>query len=208
MKQKTSVFICLLCIFSSCILNLEAKLRYIKGSDPSMDFYPIDPYLFEDDHVSNRNHPKAIDINFEDDTAISDTDHVLKAIKELLTYESARWLHSPMTDDEHHNLFQFIFGTNNYIFRDAYLDYSKIRRLGKITRHNKKFIHLFVKNDVLTPDENILALINDMNWTENEVPGAILKHIETQRGILKAYMDKYGPTIDGLCKKYSDFSGA
>lgn len=206
MKLKISVLFCLVCV-SFGTLSLEAKLRHPRWNDPLMDILPIDPYLYYDDErfhsEINRNHPKTIDINFEDDTAIADTDNALKAIKDLLTYKTAGWLDSTMTDPERHNSFRLDF---NQIFQDAYLDYNKIRKLGNIIG-NKKFKDLFVKNDVLMPAKNVVALMKETDWTQDEIPEIIQQHIETQQEILKAYMLKYGPTIDALCEKYPDSSG-
>lgn len=202
MKKRTSVILCLLCISLSYTLNLEAKRGYDDWKDYAGTSFPMDSMFLEHDLFPRREQMEVVD--FEDDTAVSDTDNAIKAIKELLTYKTAPLLPSALTDDEHYNLFQLESKIEKQIFSDALLAHTKLSCLSKAIGHNRKFMN---PRSVLNPDEGVITLIKETDWTESEIPKRILKHIKTQQEILKAYMLKYGPTIDALCEKYLDSSG-
>lgn len=202
MKQKISVLLCILCISLSYTLNLEAKFRHHRLNDPVMNLYPMDPDYFDDEFsFPNRNHVKIID--FQGNTAISDTDNVLKAVKELLTYKATSIQSLYNTSDvERLDLFEFHYKKIDRILYNADECYRKLRNLAKAMGHYKKFSDLFFKNNVFTPDQKVIALMKEANWTQNEIPNIILDHMNAQHEIIEAYKDKYGSILDELCDKY------
>lgn len=223
--KKNLTFICLFCIFSLYTLNIDAKLRYPKSWDPSESLAPLDPYLYYESEMLNRNAPitknskhslflltnedaqllqseSILDRYKAEDILVSDTLVVLKAMSELHTYTVATsGLVGIISAEAHLKLIDFRFEEKNQLFMDCNdLDF-KLYNFAKQMHYFDKFGHLIGTWDRRQYNEAVLALIEAEDWTQSKVSDTILKHIETQQNIIYQFKSLYDPIIFSICQK-------
>lgn len=165
MKQKISILLCLLGIFSSYTLHLGAETW-------------------------------------------EDTTDLLKALRKLRTYATPPTEVYKMTTIERKNLLQFCYEEQSQMTQDAIEYYGKLCFISEFYKNicensgchsrYKAYSDLVLNNDISTPDEEVLALMRESDWTQNKISDAILADIDAQQEIIRTFKLRSDPTIDQI----------
>lgn len=177
------------------------KDEYNDILDKLIDEYSKYEHMEQKDIGYSINNEELEKIRAEYKTLVSDTDNVLKAIRQLLSYyQIPLQALAERTDIEYQNLHNFIYTEPHPAIREASECYDKLINVAKASQwglfHPKDINRLFSTNAVHRSHENVVSLITKADWTQSKVSEAILYHIDTQQEIVKSFKDKYDSIFD------------